>query len=195
MQTTIKRLLPTGATLSSGALTCVSAVAGLSVIIISNPNQHKYETTVQSLDAPQRALHALGDAALADSRDAPHPQHAPEVPHHGTPEPLPALSRTPAPALRPAHTGDVGLPLPPAQPPRWRRRYLTAHEWRGRRHHDPPPPLAFLLHQFRTDSPAALRVAARLCGLRPADTRAPRHYLVGTHLLPCELPPQPTSET
>ena len=188
MQTTTFRLLPTGATLSSGALTCLAAAAGTLTYIIKPLNQHQHETSFQFLDAPQRALYALGDAALADSRDASHPQHPTAVPHHGPAEPLPALSRTPAPALRPAHTSHLGLPLSPAQPACWRCRNLPAHERRSRRHHHPPPRVALLLYHHGTDCPSALRVAARLSRLRPAHPRAPRLYVVGPRLLSRELP-------
>lgn len=188
MQTKTFRLLPTGATLSSGALTCLAAAAGTLTYIIKPLNQHQHETSFQFLDAPQRALYALGDAALADGREPSDSQHPTAVPHHGPAEPLPALSGTPPTALRPAHTSHLGLPLPPAQPACWRCRNLPAHEGRSRRHHHPPPQLALLLHHQRADCPSALRVAARLSRLRPAHPRAPRHYVVGPHLLSRELP-------
>ena len=161
MQTTTFRLFPTGATLSSGALTCLAAAAGTLTYIIKPLNQHQHETSFQFLDAPQRALYALGDAALADGREPSDSQHPTAVPHYGPAEPLPALSRTPASALRPAHTSHLGLPLSPAQPACWRCRNLSAHEGRGRRRHHPPPRMAFLLYHHGTDSPSAVRVDER----------------------------------
>lgn len=135
---TIQRLLPRGATLTSGALTCLTAVAGTSMYIIKTLNHTTYETNSRLQHAPERALYTGRDAALADGRSPQHSQHSAEVPHHSPAEPLPALSGTHATTLRPAHPSHLGLPLPPGEPTRWRCRNLAAHEGRSRRHHRPP---------------------------------------------------------
>ena len=75
---TALRLLPTGATTMSGALTCVALLAA------TDCNSHhvqiltKYETTIRSPYAPVGALYTRRDAALRDGREEPHQQHTAE---------------------------------------------------------------------------------------------------------------------
>ena len=132
------RLLPRGATILSGALTWLAANATLTL----NNNQSiintKYETYFRSQHAPVGALQAQRDACFGDRRAASHPQHATEAPHHGAAEPCRALSRTHPSALRPAHSGHIRLPMPPAQRRREGCKQFPTSGGRGRRHHHPP---------------------------------------------------------
>ena len=125
-QTAYFRLLPRGATILSGALTWLAVAATDTYNEYLSINTTNYATPIQSPHAPVGALLAQRDACLGDCRDTPHPQHATEVPHYGAAEPRPALSRTHAPAFRPAHPGELRLPLPPAQRRREGRQQLPA---------------------------------------------------------------------
>ena len=60
------RLLPTGATTLSGALTCVAVVTASPVMSVQSINYTKYETDHQSLHAPFGALYSWRDALLAE---------------------------------------------------------------------------------------------------------------------------------
>ena len=58
-QQSIYRLLPTGATTLSGALTCVAVVAVSPVMSVQSINYTKHETDHQSLHAPFGALYTI----------------------------------------------------------------------------------------------------------------------------------------
>ena len=137
-KTTYFRLLPRGATILSGALTWLTASSTIHFDHYLTKPLLNYATPIQSPHAPVGALQAQRDACLGDCREAPHPQHATEAPHHGAPESCRALSRTHPSALRPAHSGHIRLPLPPTQRRREGCKQFPTSGGRGRRHHHPP---------------------------------------------------------
>ena len=137
-KTTYFRLLPRGATILSGALTWLMSSSANSFDHFLTNRLANYATPIQSQHAPIGALLAQRDAFLGDCREAPHPQHATEAPHHSAAESCRALSRTHPSALRSAHSGHIRLPMPPAQRRREGCKQFPTSGGRGRRHHHPP---------------------------------------------------------